>query len=65
MTQDASYGLTSKQAWSQAHLRRCPCCGAWECLTNFEALTRAAPGYEVPAFCSHLMPKSATKGQAA
>jgi len=65
MTQGAAYGLTSKQAWSQAHLQRCPLCGAWECLTDFEALMRAAPGYVMPAICSHLTPKSATKGQAA
>ena len=63
----AEHGLTSQQAWSQAHIVRCSCCGAWECLTNFEALMRAAPGYKVPAMCSHLQPQERhdTKGHAA
>ena len=65
MNLSESRGLTSRQAWTLNHIQRCELCGAWEVLTNFEALTRAAPGYEVPAFCSHLTPKAATKGQAA
>lgn len=51
---DAARGLTSTQAWTQAHILRCPNCGAWECLSNFEALMRHAPGYIAPAICQHL-----------
>ena len=64
MNLSESRGLTSRQAWTLNHITRCPLCGAWECLTNYEALTRAAPGYEVPAFCSHLTPATTRKAVA-
>jgi hypothetical protein len=62
---DAAHGLTSRQTWTQQHISRCALCGAWQCLTHFETLLRAAPGYVAPAFCVHLIPKAATTGAAA
>ena len=54
----SSAGLTARQAHTQAHIARCPNCGAW-----IVATTRH--GGQRPATCEHLNPDQPKKGQAA
>jgi len=47
-------GLTSSQAWTMSHIRRCQC-GMWVVMTR----ASLKPGYVHPALCAHLTPKDA------
>lgn len=48
-------GLTSQQAWTHDHIRRCTC-GAWTVVTDREAHLIAGQNYIPPDVCKHLTP---------
>jgi len=64
MSQADARGLTSRQAWTLAHIARCGCCGAWAVLTEQEADLIADERYDPPAICEHLIPKQHRKAVA-
>lgn len=45
-------GLTARQQWSHDHITRCPCCGAWELITEAEKTMRNLG--LIPATCHHI-----------
>ena len=50
----SSAGLTARQAFTQAHIARCPNCGAW-------MVTTTRHGGQRPAICEHLTPINAAR----